>query len=101
MYLFDEVAGSYVNFKMINHEITFDIEPSTLGCGTNGAAYFSDMLPDGGSSKYPLNKAGAKYGTGYCDAQCPRDGRFIENYANIGTKYGSCCYEWDLWEANA
>jgi cellulose 1,4-beta-cellobiosidase len=101
VYLFDETAGSYFNFKMINHEVTFDIETSTLGCGTNGAAYFSDMLPDGGSSKYPLNKAGAKYGTGYCDAQCPRDGRFIGNYANIGKKYGSCCYEWDLWEANA
>jgi len=27
--------------------------------------------------KYSTNKAGAKYGTGYCDGQCPRDLKFI------------------------
>ena len=36
----------------------------------NAAIYFVEMDSDGGSAKYPLNKAGAKYGTGYCDAQC-------------------------------
>ena len=35
------------------------------------------MDEDGGLSKYSGNKAGAKYGTGYCDAQCPRDLKFI------------------------
>jgi cellulose 1,4-beta-cellobiosidase len=35
------------------------------------------MSADGGKSKYANNKAGAKYGTGYCDAQCPRDIKFI------------------------
>lgn len=35
------------------------------------------MDADGGMSKYPNNKAGAKYGTGYCDSQCPRDLKFI------------------------
>jgi cellulose 1,4-beta-cellobiosidase len=100
VYLFDEDAGKYVNFKLLNHEITFDVDTATLGCGTNGALYFSDMYEDGGSSKFPSNKAGAKYGTGYCDAQCPRDGKFIGNYANVGKKYGSCCFEWDVWEAN-
>ena len=35
------------------------------------------MDEDGGMSKYSGNKAGAKYGTGYCDAQCPRDLKFI------------------------
>jgi len=29
-------------------------------------------------SKYSSNKAGAKYGTGYCDSQCPRDLKFID-----------------------
>jgi len=29
------------------------------------------MPADGGISA--TNKAGVKYGTGYCDAQCPRD----------------------------
>ena len=35
------------------------------------------MEADGGMSKYSGNKAGAKYGTGYCDTQCPHDIKFI------------------------
>merc|ERR1719422_2709389 len=62
------------------------------------------------------NNAGAKYGTGYCDAQCPHDMKYISGVANseewvpnpldpfgnmgIG-KYGSCCAEMDIWEANS
>eukprot|EP01052_Picozoa_sp_SAG31_P014696 SAG31_NODE_922_length_10976_cov_8.838742_4_plen_64_part_00 len=34
-------------------------------------------------SKYPGNKAGAQYGTGYCDAQCPHDIKFINGEANV------------------
>jgi cellulase len=37
----------------------------------NGALYLSDMDPTGGLGR--LNKAGAAYGTGYCDAQCFTD----------------------------
>ena len=58
----------------------------------------------------PSNKAGAKYGTGYCDSQCPRDVKFINGEANsegwvpstndvnagVGN-YGSCCAELDIW----
>jgi cellulose 1,4-beta-cellobiosidase len=36
-----------------------------------------EMDEDGGLSKYATNKAGAKYGTGYCDTQCPHDIKFI------------------------
>jgi cellulose 1,4-beta-cellobiosidase len=100
VYLFDEDAGTYVNFKPLNKEFTFDIDTSTVPCAVNGALYFSEMDPDGGMKKYPNNKAGAKYGTGYCDAQCPRDGKFIGNYANIKRQYGCCCFEWDIWEGN-
>jgi hypothetical protein len=42
------------------------------------------MDEDGGLSKHSGNKAGAKYGTGYCDAQCPRDLKFIDGEANVG-----------------
>lgn len=31
------------------------------------------MDHDGGMSRFPSNKAGAKFGTGYCDSQCPED----------------------------
>ena len=68
------------------------------------------MDEDGGLSKYSSNKAGAKYGTGYCDAQCPRDLKFINGEANVGNwkessndpnagvgQYGSCCTEMDIW----
>lgn len=57
--------------------------------------------------KYPGNMAGAKYGTGYCDAQCPHDIKFIngeansEGWKNGEGKYGSCCSEMDIWEANS
>ena len=71
------------------------------------------MEADGGMSASPANKAGAKYGTGYCDSQCPQDIKFINGEANVDGwggsdsdpnsgfgKYGTCCAEMDLWEAN-
>jgi cellulose 1,4-beta-cellobiosidase len=67
------------------------------------------MKKDGGMSGAGNNKAGAKYGTGYCDAQCPHDIKFIDGEANtIGWngssdnsgsgQYGTCCGEMDIWE---
>ncbi|KAJ2901643.1 hypothetical protein MKZ38_001602 [Zalerion maritima] len=44
---------------------------------------FTFGVDDGGMSKYEGTNAGAKYGTGYCDAQCPRDLKFIDGEANI------------------
>lgn len=41
------------------------------------------MDADGGLAKYSTNTAGAKYGTGYCDSQCPRDLKFING--QVGT----------------
>lgn len=67
----------YQMFKLLNKEFTFDVDLSALPCGLNGALYFSEMDADGGMSKYSTNRAGAKYGTGYCDSQCPRDIKFI------------------------
>lgn len=69
---------TYEMFKFTgNQEFTFDVDVSALPCGFNGALYFVSMDADGGLKKYSGNKAGAKYGTGYCDAQCPRDLKFI------------------------
>lgn len=73
-------AGSttkYQMLKLLGQEFTFDVDVSNLPCGLNGALYFSEMDEDGGMSRFPTNKAGAKYGTGYCDAQCPQDVKFI------------------------
>jgi cellulose 1,4-beta-cellobiosidase len=103
----------YRTFNLLNKEFTFDVDVSKLPCGLNGAVYFSEMEADGGMSKNSGNKAGAKYGTGYCDSQCPQDIKFINGEANVegwggsdndsnsGTgKYGACCAEMDIWEAN-
>ena len=67
----------YQMFKLKNQEFSVDVDVSNLPCGLNGALYFVEMDADGGASKYPNNKAGAAYGTGYCDAQCPHDLKFI------------------------
>ncbi|KAH8655986.1 glycoside hydrolase [Tricladium varicosporioides] len=104
----------YKTFDLRNQEFTFDVDVSKLPCGLNGALYMSSMAADGGVSKYPTNKAGAKYGVGYCDSQCPRDLKFINGQANVegwvpssnnvNTGYGnhgSCCAEMDIWEANS
>ncbi|KAG9033254.1 hypothetical protein FS837_002524 [Tulasnella sp. UAMH 9824] len=104
--------STYQKFDVMGQEFTFDVDVSQLPCGLNGAVYFSEMDADGGLSKYTNNKAGAKYGTGYCDSQCPRDIKFINGEANVvdwvassansGTgSYGSCCSEMDIWEANS
>jgi len=106
--------NNYQMFKLKNQEFTFDVDMSQLPCGLNGALYFVSMDQDGGKSRFPNNKAGAKYGTGYCDTQCPRDIKFINGEANVKNwqpspddqnagngQYGTCCVEMDIWEANS
>jgi len=105
--------STYKMFKLKNKEFTFDVDVSNLPCGLNGALYFVEMSADGGMAAHPTNKGGAKYGTGYCDAQCPHDLKWINGEANIldwkpspndpnsGTgRYGTCCIEMDIWESN-
>ena len=45
------------------------------------------MDADGGSAKHPTNTAGAAYGTGYCDSQCPRDIKFIAGQVSFSLHY--------------
>jgi len=48
------------------------------------------MDADAGMSKFSTNKVGPAYGTGYCDAQCPKGMLFVEGLANTQS-YGACC----------
>ena len=77
VFLMDTTGSKYQEFNLLNQEFTFDVDLSTLPCGLNGALYFSQMAADGGMSTQANNKAGANYGTGYCDSQCPHDLKFI------------------------
>jgi len=105
----------YKMWHLKNREFAVDIDVSELQCGMNGALYFVEMDELGGKNLGD-NQAGAKYGTGYCDAQCPHDMKFISGEANVIDwkpnekdfsenmgmgKYGSCCAEMDIWEANS
>ncbi|KAI0635812.1 cellobiohydrolaseI [Trametes polyzona] len=113
VYLMDANDHQYQMFNLKNQEFTFDVDMSNLPCGLNGALYFVEMDADGGQSRFPSNRAGAKYGTGYCDTQCPQDIKFINGQANIqgwqgspsdpnagSGQFGTCCNEMDVWEAN-
>jgi len=110
------LMANETTYKMLhlnNREFSFDVDVSKLPCGVNGAVYFVQMDADGGLARYPGNEAGARYGTGYCDAQCPHDAKFINGEPNIldwgpipgvpdsgEGRYGTCCVEMDIWEAN-
>ncbi|RYP67252.1 hypothetical protein DL771_007341 [Monosporascus sp. 5C6A] len=107
-------ASKYQMFTLMNNEFAFDVDLATIECGLNSALYFVAMEEDGGMASYPSNKAGAKYGTGYCDAQCARDLKFVggkgniegwepsDNDANAGVgALGGCCAEIDVWESNS
>merc|ERR1719361_100297 len=112
LYLLDQRKDNqYKMFNLKNREFTFTVDDKEIDCGLNGALYFVGMDADGGAARH--GNAGANYGTGYCDAQCPHDLKWIngeanvedwipsENDENAGTgKYGTCCTEIDLWEAN-
>ncbi|KAJ7603946.1 cellobiohydrolaseI [Mycena rosella] len=93
-------------FSLLNQEFTFTVDVSNLGCGLNGALYFSEMDADGGLARFPTNKAGAQ-----C---CPHDLKFINGAANVidwtpdaddpnsgAGMFGTCCNEMDIWEANS
>jgi cellulose 1,4-beta-cellobiosidase len=76
LYLLAPDQETYQMFKLNQQEFAFDVDLSQVACGMNAALYFSEMDAQGGSA--PTNKAGAKYGPGYCDAQCPSGDNFFD-----------------------
>ncbi|KAL0934986.1 exoglucanase 1 precursor [Colletotrichum truncatum] len=114
VFLMEKGTERYQTFTLLGNELAFDVDLSKVPCGLNSALHFVAMDADGGSSKFPGNKAGAKYGTGYCDASCPRSIRFVGGKANFdgwqpsyydpnrGQGFlGACCPEFDVWNSNS
>ncbi|KAK0647981.1 cellobiohydrolaseI [Cercophora newfieldiana] len=114
VFLLDEEDTKYQTFVLLGNEFAFDVDLSTVECGINSALSFVAMDADGGMERFPTNEAGARYGTGYCDAQCPMSGRFVGGKANCegwrpsatdpvsgAGLYGSCCPEFGLWNSNS
>jgi len=106
MYVLED-DSSYELFRLKNREFAFEVDSSRLPCGLRSSVYFVGMRPDG--HQVGGNKAGARFGTGYCDAHCPRDLQFVAGEANMLDwdldanmgRYGHCCHELRLWRANA
>lgn len=67
-----EDDDNYKLFNLKNREFALDVDSSTVQCGMNGAMYFVEMAANGGKG-LGANNAGARFGTGYCDAQCPHE----------------------------
>ena len=82
--------NNYQMFNLKNGELAFDVDMSALPCGLNGALYFVQMDKDGGKARFPTNAAGATFGTGYCDSQCPQDIKFIDGLVRY------ICFRWRL-----
>lgn len=100
MYITEATGQRYLGINMLGKELSFEADMSQAGCGLNGAIYFVEMPLDGG----PNLSSGfaSSVGLGYCDAQCTNI-KFIQGKATgIPGFYqtGSCCAEFDVWEAN-
>lgn len=90
VYLIDEGKEEYVMMKLLNQELTFDVDMDNLPCGMNAALYLDEMEADGGRDR-KVNPAGATYGTGYCDSQCYVP-TFLNGKLNVERR-GACCNE--------
>lgn len=86
-----DTPDRYKTFTLADNEVTFDVDLSAVPCGLNSRLYFVDMEADGGKARYPTNRAGAKYGTGYCDATCTRSQKYVAGQASI--RPWTCCPE--------
>ena len=97
--LYAASKDSYHPFRLLGKEIAFDVDLSSLPCGLNAAVYL--VAADLSGALGGGNAAGFRYGTGYADAQCPKDLKFVRGRANLDFQASSCATEIDLFEANS
>jgi len=105
VFVTDPAAGRYGMFNLLGKEIAFTIDISNVPAGMNAAVYLVSMDATGNlGARYADGKengAGWKRGLGYCDAQCPRDMKFVQGVGwQSNRSVMSCCPEMDLFEGN-
>ncbi|KAJ7895119.1 glycoside hydrolase, partial [Mycena leptocephala] len=96
---------------LLDQEFTFTADMSKLGSGHNGALYLTEMDVDGGTARFPTDKAGAKHGTGCCDSQCSMLLASIFTRPNVlnltafptdiisdSGMFDTCCNKMDIWD---
>eukprot|EP00931_Biecheleriopsis_adriatica_P005067 TRINITY_DN10662_c0_g1_i1.p1 TRINITY_DN10662_c0_g1~~TRINITY_DN10662_c0_g1_i1.p1 ORF type:complete len:528 (-),score=116.41 TRINITY_DN10662_c0_g1_i1:295-1878(-) len=102
VYLTD--GEGYTMFKPLGGEISFNVDVSKVPAGMNAAVYLVSMDRLGNLNTVNpsgvINTAGWKRGVGYCDAQCPKDMKFVQDQGFNNGDIASCCPEMDLFEAN-
>nr|CAH0101933.1 unnamed protein product [Daphnia galeata] len=79
-------SNKYQMVYLLNRELSFDVDLSTVGCGFDASLFFVAMEEDGGMASNGYT--GPVYGTGGCDAQLPVPGK-------------PSCYELDIIESNS
>ena len=73
--------GSRVYFLNSEDKYTMFHLKKSMTVTSSVALYFVATEKDGGASRH--GNAGAKYGTGYCDVQCPHDLKWFNGEANV------------------
>lgn len=71
----------YVMWKLLNREVVFEVDVNQVPCGVGAKVYLVGMEADGGVRGE--NRAGARFGTGYCDGGCGRDVRFVGGEVSV------------------
>nr|CAH0102996.1 unnamed protein product [Daphnia galeata] len=61
-------TDSYQMVYLLNREISFDVDLSTVGCGLNAAFFFVGMDADGGKAKFESNSLTTLLATHTCKA---------------------------------
>ncbi|XP_046640179.1 probable 1,4-beta-D-glucan cellobiohydrolase A [Daphnia pulicaria] len=64
-------TGTNSNRRLLNKELSFEVDVTACGCGMNFTLCFILMESDGGQSSFGYT--GATYGTGYCDDSQPAE----------------------------
>lgn len=91
--------SKYLMLHLLGKTLRVEVDVSRVPCGLNAALYLVG-IDERGNYGENQNRAGAGFGTGYGDAQSPKDNKFVEGTANLKQVVGVSAVEIDVLEAN-